>query len=64
MSASSTSSTKDLEQTGVIHIERSEPHDPMFKRVLHLVKERTRRRAREPDDERNACRSTLGNQTS
>jgi putative ATP-binding cassette transporter len=34
---------KDLERTGVIHIGRAEAHDHLFSRVLHLIKEPTRR---------------------
>jgi vitamin B12/bleomycin/antimicrobial peptide transport system ATP-binding/permease protein len=35
---------KDLTHTGVIHIGRADPHDHLFTRVLHLVKDPTLRR--------------------
>jgi putative ATP-binding cassette transporter len=35
---------KDLERTGVIHIGRADAHDHLFSRVLHLIKEPTRRK--------------------
>jgi putative ATP-binding cassette transporter len=34
--------SKDLADSGVINIERAEPHDPMFQKVLHLVKDEER----------------------
>ena len=56
---------RDLEQTGVIHIERSEPHDPMFKRVLHLVKDTDAGGEQgENGNERKPAAARLGNQTS
>ena len=64
MSASSDLLTKDLDKTGVIHIERSEPHDPMFKRVLHLVKEADGRQGDEPDERSPALPARIGKQTS
>jgi putative ATP-binding cassette transporter len=35
---------KDLTRTGVIHIGRADPHEHLFTRVLHLVKDPTLRR--------------------
>ena len=39
---------EDLQHTGVIHIGRSDAHDHLFSRVLHLVKDPTLRRLRTP----------------
>jgi len=39
---------EDLKHTGVIHIGRSDAHDHLFSRVLHLVKDPALRRLRTP----------------
>jgi hypothetical protein len=35
---------KDLQNTGIIHIGRAKARDPLFSRVLHLIKDPTIRR--------------------
>jgi putative ATP-binding cassette transporter len=47
--------SKDLKDTAVIHIGRTNGRDPAFKRVLHLIKDPTTRRlVREKASERRA----------
>ena len=43
---------KHLKQTAVIHIGRARANDPMFARILHLIKDPTLRRLVRPIESR------------
>jgi vitamin B12/bleomycin/antimicrobial peptide transport system ATP-binding/permease protein len=52
--------TNELDQTGLIHIDRDDPHDPLFTRKLHLVRDPEARTLERPGEDEDARPARAG----